>query len=241
MSSAAGHAGRQPVEVVALAVGVDHRERHRRQHLVAERQHVLADRLAVGAIADHHHRHERPQAVDDQLARRRRRLRGDDDHASQAERLLGGGEAQRLVAAPVAIVVAVLGEHLVLGRGAADQAGQVHRDVHQAAAVVAQIEDQLGHPRLAQRRERLVERRHARPDEVAEEEVADLAAVHLEHPGERDGRNRDRALAHRRRAAAAVALLELDVDDDPFGGRAERRVDAGRWPPAPPSRRRRCW
>ena len=76
--------GGQAIEVVALAVGVDHRERHRREHLVAEREDVLADRLAVGAIADDDDRHERPQAVDHQLAGRRRRLRGDDDDAGQA-------------------------------------------------------------------------------------------------------------------------------------------------------------
>ena len=51
--------GRQAVEVVALAARVHHRKRHRRQHLVAERQPVLAHRLAVGAVADDHDRQER--------------------------------------------------------------------------------------------------------------------------------------------------------------------------------------
>ena len=50
------------------------------------------------------------------------------------------------------IVVRVLGEHLAGGALAADQAGEVLGDADQPAAVVAQVEHQLGGAGVAQAR-----------------------------------------------------------------------------------------
>ena len=67
---------------------------------------------------------------------------------------------------------------------AADQAGEVLGHADQPAAVVAQVEDELGRAGVAEGGERLVERRHRRLDEVAEHDVADLAAVDLVELGQ---------------------------------------------------------
>ena len=72
-----------------LRVGVLERERHRHEHLVAEVEAVLADRLAVGRVADDRDRNVRPQRVDDQLARRRRAARRDHHQPLQVQRLRG--------------------------------------------------------------------------------------------------------------------------------------------------------
>ena len=62
---------REPVEKVPFPVGVPQHERDRRERLVAKREHALADRLAVRALADEDDRHERSQSVDHKLAGRR--------------------------------------------------------------------------------------------------------------------------------------------------------------------------
>ena len=71
-SSARLTVGRDAVEEVALPQRVAQRERHGVQHLVAERDAVLPDGLAVGRLADRDHRDERPQRVDHEFAGRRR-------------------------------------------------------------------------------------------------------------------------------------------------------------------------
>ena len=53
---------RQAVKEVAFEVRVLDRERDRIQHLVAESETVLADRLAVGCVADDRDRHVRRAA-----------------------------------------------------------------------------------------------------------------------------------------------------------------------------------
>src|SRR5712691_11561016 len=63
--------GGDAVEVATLAPRVLGAEGHRVEDLVAEVVAVLADRLAVAAVAHGGHGDERPRAVPDKLARRR--------------------------------------------------------------------------------------------------------------------------------------------------------------------------
>ena len=115
---------------------------------------------------------------------------------SLGRRRRGVGEAQRLVAERVPGVVGKGGERLAGGERPPDQTRQVHRDVDQPAAVVAEVEDELGDAGLAQRVEGFVQRGHRRPDEVAEEQIADASSVDIVGARERHGGNRHRPLRH---------------------------------------------
>ena len=108
--------------------------------------------------------------------------RRDHDQPLQVERLLRRfGETRDLVEdRPDLVVVDVVEHHLAAGAGAADQAGEMHGHVDQAAAVVAQVEHQLGRAGRLQRRKRVVERGRRRLHEIAEEQVADPAAVDVD-------------------------------------------------------------
>jgi hypothetical protein len=55
---------RDTAEEIAVAFGVDQRERHRRPDLVAKGEAILADGLALGRIADDHDGQMRTEAVD---------------------------------------------------------------------------------------------------------------------------------------------------------------------------------
>ncbi len=208
--------GRDAVEEVALPQRVAQGERHGVQHLVAERDAVLPDGLAVGRLADGDHRDERPQRVDHEFAGRRRTARRDHHEPLQRQRVGLALEAGDLVAERVAGVVEVLREGLAFRAGPSDQAREVLRDRHEATAVVAQVEHQFGRSDVAQRVERVVERRARGRDEVAEEQVGDLAAVGLVDVQVRHGGNGHRALGHARIHGAAVGALVPDPDGDPF-------------------------
>lgn len=133
---------------------------------------IHADVLAVGAFADERDlESDAPQAVHERLARRGRTAGGEDEQAAEAERavrqidavivavveflvetfrcrvvflseklggLLPGGHAL--------LVVAVELEDFVPARRAADAGGEHVRRNHMSAAVVAQVEHEVGDP-----------------------------------------------------------------------------------------------
>ena len=95
--------GKAVVEV-SVAVGIAQGERHGREQLVAERDGILPYGLSVRRAADHDHRHERPEGVDDELAGRCRRLRGHDDQPIEREPLRLGLEPDDAIAERVPVV-----------------------------------------------------------------------------------------------------------------------------------------
>ena len=229
MAEIAGDARRRDAaEVVALPQRVPQGERDRVEHAVAERDAVLPHRLAIGRVADGDNGHVRQQGIDHQFARRRRPARRDDDEPLQRERLGLLLESHDGVAKGVLLVVEILREHLPVGPQAADQRREVLGDRHEAAAVVAQVEHEFLHLGLAQRRERHVERLDRRLDEVAEEHVADLAAVDLVDLRGGHGRNRHGALRHGRLDARPVGVLEGQRDLVAVGRRPDGRPELSR-------------
>ena len=189
-----GAVRRDAVEVVGLAARVRDQERHRVEHLLAEVEAVLPDRLAVRRVAHDLDVHVRAQAVDDRLAGGRRAAGGDHHQP-------GGGEGLRLrlelvggVAARLLVVVGELHEHLPHERRPRDQARQVLRDRDQPAAVVPEVEDELGGSLVAELGEGGVEGLHRGLNEVAEVDVAHPAGAGVQHRRLGDGRDRDLAL-----------------------------------------------
>ena len=133
-------------------------------------------------------------------------LRRHDDQPIERQPLRLGLEPQDAIAKRVPVVVEELREHLAVGAHAADVARHVLRDIHQPAAVVAEIEHEVVHPRGRELGERAVERLVRRLHEIAEEHVADAAAAHVVDARQRHRRNRDQALHHVRLTARAAAV-----------------------------------
>ena len=130
-----------------MAIGIAQRKRHGGDQLVAEPDRILPHRLSVRRAADHDHRHERPEGIDDELARRSGRPRGHDDQPIEREPLRLALEPDDPIAERVLVVVKVLREHEAVRAHAADVARQVLRHVHQPPAVVAEVEHELVHAR----------------------------------------------------------------------------------------------
>jgi hypothetical protein len=162
-----GHAqGRgEAVGVVAEAEEVHALELDREVGGAAVVLRIEAVGLAAGGAADQVHRDARAaQAVDDRLARRAGVAAGEHEHAARTE--VGQALAARAAAealrhveergscAPnglverVAVVVVQPLEELAAGLpGPGDHVGQLGSDVEVAAAVVADVEHQVGHRR----------------------------------------------------------------------------------------------
>ncbi len=128
----------------------------------------------------------------------------------------------------MAIVVDVLGQDLAGGALAANQAGEMLGHADETAAVVAQVEHQLGGAGVPQGRERLVEGRDRWIDEVPEHDVADLAAVHFVELRQRDGRDGDDALREPRLSIRPFQRAPLERHLDALFGGAEGRRQVAR-------------
>ena len=213
--------GREAVRVVAEAGRVHAAELHRAVAGAAVVGHVEAVGLAASGLADQHHLHvDAAQRVDDGLARGTGARPGEDEHARQIQvrkqlpaRLLepagrGGKEVVRLQAGAghridlgVLAVELQLAEDLAKGRDASDHVAGLRGDGQIAAAVVAQIEHEVRHLGVVQFAHCVDQPALGRRDVRVELEVADRAAVRLQHAHalHRRGGYRGRRHGHRAR------------------------------------------